>query len=372
MSSSGSGSRWPAPALAAVGLLALAAAGLLAIAAFPLQAEVLPPAGSEEPKDASRESEMAERAELFVALLKRRAQRILEARRPPPPPFLELFYGGTGGHESNVNLDGSRKGDWFAEESFSVILHPQVNRWLSGELSWDQSQTWFTEFTDSNLHTNTVKGVAQIKPHRRLQVEAGAEYGVLHFPQDTDNSFADRRFSVSAVLAHLPWLSHKAGWIFQDREYDTRLARDPDLNRLAGLVREDRRHTGLYEVRLRFPKAFARLGLEYYRNFSNDHYQDFYDYSDVRVRALLVRIFGPKWIGTLSASHERKNYHERSVPVIVVAERDNLLTAAASLIYQINPYWKVTGSLTYRHQDSNDPRLDFSDWIRQVGVTLSF
>lgn len=364
MSSSGSSRR-----LAAV---ALAAAGTLALSGLPTRARAQPPAGSQEPADVSRESEMAERAELFVALLKRRAQRILDARRPPPPPFLELFAGGTGGHESNVNLDGSRKGDYFTEESFSVVLHPQVNRWLSGELSWDQSHTWFTEFTDSNLHSNTLTAVAQMKPHRRLQVEAGTEYGVLHFPRDEDSTFTDRRVLANVVVAHLPWLSHKVGWIFQDREYDTRLARDPDLNRLAGLVREDRRHTGVYEIRLRFPKSFARLGVEYYENLSNDHYQDFYDYSDVRLRALFVRIFSPQWIGTLSASHERKNYHERSVPVIAVAERDNLLTVAASLIYQINAHWKVTGSLTYRHQDSNDPRLDFSDWIRQVGVSVSF
>jgi len=77
-------------------------------------------------------------------------------------------------------------------------------------------------------------------------------------------------------------------------------------------------------------------------------------------------------LGTRIASHEHRNYHRRNVPAINRAERDSLITVAGSLIYQLNPHVALSSSLTYRYQDSNDPRLDFTDWISQVGVTVGF
>ncbi len=93
---------------------------------------------------------------------------------------------------------------------------------------------------------------------------------------------------------------------------------------------------------------------------------------NLRLRAVVTRVFSPEWVGTLSVSQERKNYRVRSVPAIAVAERDDLVTAAGSVVYQATPHLAVTGNLTYRHQDSNDPRLDFTDWVTQLGVSVGF
>jgi hypothetical protein len=71
-------------------------------------------------------------------------------------------------------------------------------------------------------------------------------------------------------------------------------------------------------------------------------------------------------------THERKNYQKRRVPSIQVAERDDLLTLAGSLIYLMHDDAKLTYTLTYKHQDSNDPRLDFIDWINQLKFSIEF
>jgi len=319
-----------------------------------------------------KSDEAGERAKLFIALLKRRADRILEAHREPPPPLVSGSAGISEGFESNVNLDGARKGDIFTEESASLIFRPQLASWLKGEFSYGLLNTHFMEFRDSNLWSNSLSGVFQVQPHPRVRMDLGYEYGILNFPYDTNSSFFDQRFKAHLLLSQTSWLTHKVGWTYQYREYDTRLARDSDLNKIAGLNREDQRHGALYELQLRFPKTFARLGTEFYLNFSNDHFEDFYDFEDFRYRGMLTRIFNPKWLGTLSVSEERKNYQKRSVPTINVAERDDLWTLAGSVIYQLSTAFSMTYSLTYRHQDSNDPRLDFTDWVHQVGVSTSF
>ncbi len=318
------------------------------------------------------EQETEERARLFIALLKRRAERILEAHREPPPPLFAVSSGVAEGYESNVNLDGSRKADTFTEESASFVFRPSFTPWLKGDFSYSLLNTHFREFTDSNLWSNTFSSVFQIQPHRRLRLDLGYEYGILNFPRDTDSGFFDQRVKAHFLFSHTGWLTHKAGWTYQRREYDTRLARDPDLNKLAGLNREDQRHVALYELQLKILRSFARIAGEYYRNFSNDHYQDFYDYGDLRARGTLTRLWGSRWITTLSASHERKNYQSRSVPTINMAQRDNLLTLAGSLIWQWTAHTSLSYSITYRYQDSNDPRLDFTDWIHQAGVSVSF
>ncbi len=329
-------------------------------------------AAAEPPPVSPEADELAERAKLFVALLRRRAERILEARRAPPPPLFSAFSGLQQGYESNVNLDGSRRGDSFSEESASFLFSPRLTPWLEGEVSYDLLADQYHDFTDSNLVSQTLRAVLQVRPHRQVEGELGYEFGTLRYPRAEDNSFLDHRWKTSLAWAQTSWLTHKVGWTYQYREYDTRLARDSDQNRLAGLAREDRRHVGSYEMRLRFPKLSARLGAEFYRNFSNDHFQDFYDWEDLRFRLLLTCPLTLRWVGAFTASAERKNYQSRTVPAIDVAQRDNLLTAAGSLIYQFHPHASLNYSVIYRHQDSNDPRLDFMDWVHQVGVSVSF
>ena len=141
---------------------------------------------------------------------------------------------------------------------------------------------------------------------------------------------------------------------------------------ILGVNREDQRYIIGQELTFRFPQTSIRLGGQFYRNISNEEFQHFYDWEDYQVRGILVRVFNPKWIGVLVNSYERKNYRQRNVPNTDTAERDDLLTFAASLIYQLSPTADLTYSLTYRHQDSNDPRLDFIDMINQLNLSVSF
>jgi hypothetical protein len=332
-----------------------------------------PPVGATEaPAPSGSDSLTEERVAFFIAMLKRRALQALEAHQAPPPAVLSSSAAIAQGYESNVNLDGSKRGDFFTQETLGMALNPALTSWLKGELAYDLLHTHYAELRDANLWMNTLSGTAQLSPHQRVRVDLGYEFSLVNFPFDTSNSFADQRTGVSLWLAHLHWLTHKVGWTYQRRLYDTRKARDGSGADLLGADREDQRHVVGYELRMKFPKTSARFGGELYRNFSNDLFEDFYDWEDYQVRGVLSRVLRPAWIGLLVSSYERRNYQQRGVPVINVAERDDLFTLAASLIHLLTEDAQLTYSLSWRYQDSNDPRLDFLDWTNQVQLSLNF
>jgi hypothetical protein len=87
--------------------------------------------------------------ELFLALLKRRAQQALEAHRVPPPPILTASTDLSQGYESNVLLDGDKRGDFFTQETVSVTLRPRIRPWVSGELAYNLLNTHYTDLRDA-------------------------------------------------------------------------------------------------------------------------------------------------------------------------------------------------------------------------------
>ena len=313
-----------------------------------------------------------ERVELFLALLKRRAQQALEAHRAPPPSLLSASAEISQGYESNVLLDGEKRGDFFTQETAAVILRPRVTSWVGGELAYNLLNTHYADLRDANLFMNTVTATLRFQPHRRLRCDVGYEFSNVEFPFDTGSTFVDHRTSASAAFSLTRWLTHKATWTYQARNYDSRLARDGAGNDRPNDERHDERHIVSQELTLRLPKTSVKLGGEFYRNFSNDLAQDFYDWEDYQLQGLASRVLHPRWIGLVVGTYERRNYQRRSVPAINVAERDDLYTAAGSLIFLINEHAELTYSLTYRYQDSNDPRLDFLDWVNQVRFGLEF
>jgi hypothetical protein len=247
-----------------------------------------------------------------------------------------------------------------------------MTSWLEGELTYETLHTHYADLRDANLWTNALGSTLRLRPHPRFHVDLGYEYTIANFPFDTSNSFFDHGTAVKVSFAQTRWLTHQTGWKYQTREYDTRNARDGRGTNVAGLVREDQRHTVSHDLRFRFANTGLRFGGQAYWNASNEAFLDFYDWQDYQVRGVVSQVFSPTWIGLMVGSYERRNYEARRVPVIDVAERDTLLTWAGSLIYQLNDHTQLTYGLTYRYQDSNDPRLDFIDWINRVQFSLEF
>jgi hypothetical protein len=346
-----------------------------AVAAAGLWLSLLPsPVAADEPPRQPRNVSQ-ERVDLFLAMLKRRAMQALEAHRAPPPePWMTYGVDVVQGYESNVLLDGNKKGDHFTQEGLTVAVNPKLRQlppWLAGEFTYELVNTHYTEIRDANLFMNTLGAALRVQPTPQVRGEAWYEFGDVDFPLDTSNSFADHRMGTRVRVA--PWmgLTTTTGWAYLRRRYDTRKTRNGLGDDLEG-VREDRRHALTQDVAYRWPGTSAKLALQVYRNASNDAFQDFYDWDDAQVQGVMTRLLHPRWIVVGVAGLERRNYRARSVPDLNVAERDTLSTLTASVIRLIGEHGQLAYSVTFRHQDSNDPRLDFHDWVNQVRFSANF
>lgn len=343
----------------------------------------LAPHALAQPAEPFKTSVSEERVELFVAQLKRRALQALEshrevlaqpaqpaAKRKPPLYSLSADFGG--GYESNVLLDGNKQGDVFFQESASVSLLPKITSWLDADLSYDLFNTHYSDLRDANLWMNTMSVKLKAKPHQRLRTEAFYEYGVINFPEDTSSSFFDHRTGLKARVGLSSWLSLGAGWSYLRRSYDTRLARDGNGDDQLESNRKDQRQTLSEELIFRTKRTYAKLAGQHYRNDSNDAFQNAYDWQDGQVQALISHVLSEHWVANGYTAIEMRNYEQNTVSSINVAEKDTLTTLVGSLIYLINDSWQATYSLTYRHQDSNNPVLDFTDWVNQWRVSYAY
>lgn len=313
-----------------------------------------------------------EQAERFVDLLRQQAQTVLREHRQESKWSLTTTASLTQGYESNVALDGNRRGDHFTQETLGVNLLARWKPWLRGRFRYDLFSSHYLELRDFNIWMNTVGGTVQWLPHRRASLETGLEYAVINFPFNTDNSFFDTRLHVAARFAQNHWLTHRTGWRYQFRDFDTRKASDAQGNAISSVNREDHRHAVFHEFRLRFQDSSVVLLGEYFRNQSNDRFEDFYDWDNFRIQSVLAHPFSEQWSGIVSAGYEHREYLERRVPNIGTSEKDDLYTFAGSLVYRPTERWQWRYSAIYRYQDSNDPRLDFTDWINELSVSLKF
>jgi len=346
----------------------LAAWLVLGLAVTPAAAAPTPKVQSTEPSTGTERlpTHGLPTKEQLLAVLQQRAEDAIEARKAQAPKPFEITTSLVHGYENNVNLDATRTGDHYIEESAGFFLRPQVRPWLSLEGSYQARNTHFTEFRDSNTWSNTLGTLVRWTPHTTLSLDAGYEYEIFNYPFDTSNSFTDHR--LTTTLRHIlsPLVFHEASWSVLLRSYDTRKALDPSAVETPN-VREDQRHTVAYDLGLLLGETVVRLRQEFFENLSNEGFEDFYDWQDYRARLTASRAFFERWLATGSVSFERRNYADRTVPNEEIAEKDDLTTLSCSLIYELSKDWSVAYTWLWREQHSNDRRLDFNDTINQWG-----
>ena len=121
------------------------------------------------------------------------------------------------GYESNVELAGDRRGDFFTEESFGIVLQPRVTSWLKGEFTYDLLNTHYADLRDNNTWVNVFEGEAQLQPHPRLRLDVGYKYTVLDFPYNTNSSFFNHRSGLTLSFKQNDWPTHKTACSYQLR-----------------------------------------------------------------------------------------------------------------------------------------------------------
>ncbi len=310
-------------------------------------------------------------AAAVLETLKQRAQEIILKRRARRW-MLTTSTTLSAAIETNPNFDASRKGDGFFEEDTDLLFRWRWFQGLTQDIGHRLTNTHYIELRDSNYLDNTLYTGWRYTPAPWLRVTSGYEFEALNYYEGRDSSFNSHRVYVQARHTLPKYLYYQAGWSWLYRRYSVRHARDGD-----GLdtddARHDTRHTMHVEVGSVVKDTYLSVRQEGAWHFSNDAYQDLYDYQSYRVRATVARDFWRVWRGSGTFSFERKNYTERLVSTdIVKAEYDNAFTYGVSLTYSISPDVNLTYSYTRRKQDSNAPASEYTDTTNQFSLTAGF
>ena len=303
--------------------------------------------------------------------LKKRAQRAIVKRRARRW-MLATNTTLAVGIETNPNYDASRKGDAFFEEDTDLLFRWRWFNGLTQDVGHRLTNANYTELRDNNYMDNTLYTSWRYAPVRWLRITSGYEFNNLNYYENPLSSLYGHRVYVQVRHTLPKYLYYQAGWSWFYRGYSERMARDGDGND-TDKSRHDVRHTMHVELGSVIKGTYLSVRQEGAWHYSNDAYQDYYNYQSYRVRGTLARDFWTKWRGSGTFSFERKNYTDRLVSSDAVeAEYDNSFTYAASVTYNLSRDVSLQYSYTRRKQDSNAPLYEYTNTTNQFSLNASF
>ena len=274
--------------------------------------------------------------------------------------------------ETNPNLDSSRKGDGFFEEDEDITFHWHWFTGMAQDVGYRVTNVNYMELTDNNYSDNTGYTTVRYTPVKWLRATAGYEFTGLNYYRNSGSTLLSQR--IYAQLRHtLPKnLYYQVGWSHIDRYYLNKEARNGDGNDTDN-NRRDTRHTMHVETGAVLWGTLLKVRHEAAFHFSNDAFQDFYNYQSYKVRATVAREFLEKWQASGTFSFERKNYTERLVSTSVIkAEYDNSYSYGVNLTYALSPNVSLVYDYSRKKLDSNTPSSEYTDTTNQFSLSASF
>ncbi|MBI3320992.1 MAG: hypothetical protein HYZ91_01845 [Candidatus Omnitrophica bacterium] len=346
-----------------VWMLACGSLALLWVAGAPpdLSAAELPPLTASVPPEEA------------LAAIKRRAMKILEARRSARRLKLSGELSETVAYETNPANSSSRKGDTMFEESAYVLLSKKLSPTLDWQSSYSGVYDKYLEYGDGDYtdHTLTATKLRWV-PGRRWRLEWWTDIEYNYYPTANDSSYRNLK-TVGRLRQNLlkSWY-HQIQYEWFLRDYTRKNARDG-----AGAEtrndRKDIRHRIRYKVGTTVKDALLSMENEYYWNDSNDARTDFYDSQVCKVTGSVSGNVTKKLYASASYAFERKNYDKRTVSGIDAEARyDDKTTLSSSASYDLNETWKIAYALTFDHLGSNEPTGEYDNTKHALTVTAKF
>jgi hypothetical protein len=314
-----------------------------------------------------------------LAAIKRRAQKILEARRAARRL---KFYGEVSqvfGYETNPATASNRKGDTYFEEDGYVMLSKKLTPTISWEGSYYGVYLQYLDYGDGDYTSHTFTPLKlRWQPGRMWRLESWLDYDLNYYPTAKDSSYRQFKTSTRVRQNLFGTTFHQLQYEFFERDYMARNARDGAGNETLS-NRLDRRyrlrHKAGFTVQDRLPLKNALFTLEndWYRNDSNDARNDFYDYDVWKITGAVNGNATKKLSLNGSFAFEQKNYWERPVSGLVAPARyDGKYTLAGGATYDFNKTWKVATALNFDHLGSNESTGEYDNMKYSFTLTAKF
>ena len=331
------------------------------------------------------EKERAERHELppltatvspeeALAAIKRRAQKILEARRAARRLKLYAEVAEVVAYENNpANAGNPRKGDTSFEEDVYLLLSKKLTPTIDWQGSYYGAYLKYLDYGDGDYTSHTLTPVKlRWQPGRMWRLESWMDLDYNYYPVVDDSSYRQIKW-VGRLRQNLFGSAfHQFQYEWFDRHYTHKRARDSGGNNTL-TRRDDVRNRLRYKVGATVKQTLLTMENEYYWHDSNDNRDDFYDYQVWKITGSASGNVTKKLYASGSFAYEQKNYSSHKVSGIDAEARyDGKYSISTSLSYDLNDTWKLGYDYTFDHLASNDPTGEFDNAKHAFKVTAHF
>jgi len=308
-----------------------------------------------------------------LAAIKRRAQKILEARRAARrlKVYTEAAQGV--GYETNPANASSRKGDTYVEESAYLMLSKKLTPTIDWQSSYSGSYLKYLDYGDGDYTDHTLTPAKlRWQPGRMWRVESWLDFEYIYYPTGKDSTYRNFKTTTRARQNLFKSWYHQVQYEWFVRNYVTKNARDGAGSETLS-NRVDTRDRFRYKVGTTVKKALCSVENDFYWHDSNDARNDFYDAAVWKITGSASGNVTSKLYVSGSFAFERKNYKERPVTGLVAPARyDDKYSLSSSASYDVNKTWKAAYAFSFDHLGSNEPTGEFDNAKHALTVTARF
>lgn len=287
-----------------------------------------------------------------------------------------LFYADIyEGCDNNVNLDSSRKGDFFTESYAELGYKKPLTNTLSAIIDYYLVTMNYYKITDADFYDNNLLlglDVNMFGDKVKLGFNNKAEYN--YYPNEEISTYISYNPQLSLRHNFTKSTFQRLTYDFAVREYidrkaqgGTGVAKDKDQqDMLNGLSYE---LAGLF-----FKGLFVKVKNQYFTNDSNDQNADYYDYWSYKFNATaIIPLLTERLYGLLSVGYQRIDYGARQlVDDKTKTEKDDLYDISSSLIFDITKRTSLSINYVYRQNESNEPSQEYSGSMVSAGLHYAF
>ena len=311
--------------------------------------------------------------ELALAAIKRRAQKILEARRAARRLKFSGEFSEVVAYETNPATASSHKGDTSFEQNASLTWSKKLTPTLTWLGTYYGTYLQYVEYHAGDYTDHIMTPLKlQWQPGRMWRLESWMDLERNQYRDDGRDSSYKQIKLTGRIRQNLfdSWY-HQAQYEYFGRDYTHKKARDGG-GADTETYRKDGRHRWRYKVGTTFKKALLSVENDVYLNDSNDASSDYYDYEVWKITSSASGNATKKLYLSGSFAFERKNYRERPVSGIVEARYDDKYTLSTSASYDLNDAWRIAYGLTFDHLGSNEPTGEYDNAKHSLTLTAKF
>lgn len=308
-----------------------------------------------------------------LAAIKRRAMKILEARRAARRLKFSGELSEAIGYETNPSNSSSHKGDTYEETSTYLSLSKKLTPRLTWESTYSGSYYKYLDYGDGDYTDHTLTPTKlRWQPGKMWRVEGWIDTEINYYPKGNDSSYRNLKLTGRIRQNVLKSWYHQFQYEWFVRDYSRKNARDgAGAETLSNRV--DNRNRIRYKVGTTVKKALLSVENEYYWHDSNDARNDFYDTEVWKINNSISGSVTKKLYLSGSFAFERKNYAERDVTGINPEARyDDKYTLTSGASYDLSDSWKISYDLSFDHLGSNEPTGEYDNAKHAFKVTAKF